>query len=133
MRRRQKQDYLETFKNKLYGYSGLILFILVFVFATSLIRNIFKAVNIRKRIGEEKEKIEELQREKEEFERKVAEAESEAFIEKQLRDKLGFAKEGEVVLILPDDETLKKLVPISQEEENFLPDPTWKKWLNLFL
>ena len=33
---------------------------------------------------------------------------SDEFIEKQLRDKLGLAKKGEIILILPDEETLKK-------------------------
>ena len=58
---------------------------------------------------------------------------SDIYIEKQMRDKLGLAKEEEVVIIMPDEEILRKLAPTYPEEEQTLPDPNWKKWAQLFL
>ena len=43
------------------------------------------------------------------------------------------AKEGEIVVILPDPETVRKFAPSIYTEEEPLPDPNWKKWLKLFL
>ena len=54
------------------------------------------------------------------------------FIEKEARDKLGLAKEGEIVLVLPDNETLKKLAPVIPDEEEVTLKPNWKKWIDLF-
>lgn len=133
MRRKNNQEITDIIKEKLSNYSRYLLILGVIVVAISLIRNIIRALNIRDRIKTEEAKVEVLRKEKEELEKKVAEAESDAYIEKQLRDKLGLAKEGEIVLILPEDEILRKIAPIVQEEEDFLPDPTWKKWLKLFI
>ncbi|MDP3994252.1 MAG: hypothetical protein Q8P91_00270, partial [bacterium] len=60
------------------------------------------------------------------------EAKKQEYIEKQLRDKLGLSKEGETIVVLPDADTLRKLVPPIPGEEEILPDPNWKKWLKLF-
>lgn len=57
---------------------------------------------------------------------------SEEFIEKQARDKLGLAKEGEVVVVLPDEETLKKLAPPDEEEVFLEIAPPWKQWVRMF-
>ena len=43
------------------------------------------------------------------------------------------AKEGEIVVILPDEHILRKLAPDREIEEEVLPDPNWKKWMKLFL
>jgi hypothetical protein len=64
--------------------------------------------------------------------KRLAEVKSQDYIEKQLRDKLGLAKPGEIVVVMPDADTLRKLAPKPVEEEAVLPDPTWKKWLRLF-
>ncbi|MFH1970974.1 MAG: septum formation initiator family protein [Patescibacteria group bacterium] len=133
MRSKNNQEITDFFKRKLSDYSKYLLIFGVIIVAISLVRNIIRTIDIRNRIKEEEKKVEVLQKEKEELEKKVAEAESDAYIEKQLRDKLGLAKEGEIVLILPEDEILRKIAPVVQEEEDFLPDPTWKKWLKLFL
>ncbi len=84
------------------------------------------------KIEKEKEKIEKLKQENEELQKNLEIVKSEEFIEKQLRDKLGMAKEGEIVVILPDAEEVKKFAPRIDEEEEVLPDPNWKKWIHLF-
>ena len=133
MRRRNKQEVLNFLKEKISSYSKYLLIFGVVILAISLIKNIIRTINIRNRIKNEEKKVEVLRKEKEELEKEVAEVESDAYVEKQLRDKLGLAKEGEIVLILPEDEILRKIAPILEEEEDLLPDPTWKKWLKLFI
>ncbi len=57
---------------------------------------------------------------------------SDFYIEKQLRDKLGLAKEGEIILVLPEPEIVKKLAPKLPEPVVVKPKPNWQKWLEIF-
>ena len=118
--------------DKLKNYQGYLPLFLCLVFAVSLARNITKIKNAQGRIGRTKERVEKLQKENEELQLKIEEAKKWENIEKQLRDKLGLSKEGETIVVLPDAEILRKLVPPIPEEEETLPDPNWKKWLRAF-
>ncbi len=110
-------------------YLGLLLLIGL---ATSLVRSYQKVVRTKAIIEREKDKIERLKKENTTLEEDLIRVKSAEYIESQLRDKLGLAKTGEIVLVLPDSETLKKLAPKMEEEEETLPDPPCKKWANLF-
>lgn len=57
---------------------------------------------------------------------------SEEFQEKQFRDKMGLAKEGEIVLVLPEAEIVKKLAPTLPKDEEVKLEPNWQKWIELF-
>lgn len=115
---------------KLAGYGVLILTLLMIF---SIIRNVGKVARIRGEVEAEKEKVEKIKKENEELEKQISEIQGVEFMEKQLRDKLGLVKEGETIVVLPDEETLRKLAPKVYEEEDTLPDPNWKRWLKLFL
>ena len=128
----RKNLFWDKVKVKLKSYYIYIGLFLGFLFLLSLIRNISKIAGAEKRINKAQERVEKLRKENEETERRLAEVRGEEYIEKQLRDKLGLAKEGEIVVVLPDEETLRKIAPSIAEEEDILPDPTWKKWLKLF-
>jgi cell division protein FtsB len=97
-----------------------------------LVRNISKARRVHEEIREKQEKVDKLKTENEKFKKRLEEVTSDEYIEKQLRDSLGLAKEGETIVVLPDKETLKNLVPHIEEEEDVLPDPNWKRWVKLF-
>jgi len=118
---------------KLGEYWRYLILGLVALFLISLIRNVFRIRAASKKIDEAKGRVERLANENEDLKRQLALAQSEAFIETQFRDRLGLAKEGEIVVVLPDEETLRKIAPTTVEEEETLPDPPWKKWLKLFL
>ena len=49
-------------------------------------------------------RLEGAKRERERLRQAISELESEAYFETQVRDKLGLAKEHEVVLVLPEDD-----------------------------
>ena len=98
----------------------------------SLTRNIFKIRTFRGRLTETEERIEKLKSENEVLGEKLDTFQSDEYIEKQLRDKLGLAKEEETVIVLPDEETIRKFAPKTEEEEEILPNPNWKKWFKLF-
>jgi cell division protein FtsB len=120
-------------KTKLGRYWRYLLLVLAVFFIISLIRNVFKILSASQRIDEAKARVEKLSGENEALKRQLALSESEAFIETQFRDRLGLSQEGEIIVVLPDAETLRKIAPVTIEEEETLPDPTWRKWLKLFL
>ncbi len=115
---------------KLLGYIGLGIIALMII---SIVRNIGRVASIRKEVEKEKQKLEKIEAENKRIEEEIAKAQAPEFIEKQVRDKLGLVKEGETVVVLPDEEALKKLAPKIETQEDYLPDPIWKKWLKLFL
>jgi len=109
-------------------------FIFLFIFLSlSLIRNIIKISQAGKRIEEENRKVSKLEEENTELKKEIGEVSSEDYIEKELRDKLGLTKEGETIMVLPDESVIKSLAPKPEKEEETLPDPNWKRWLKLFL
>lgn len=119
-------------KARLKTYSNIIFIVVSLLMLVSLTRNIMKVREAKERLKEKEEYIEKIREGNEKLRQKVATFKSEEFIEKQLRDKLGLAKEGETIVVLPDEETIRKFAPSDEKEEEILPDPNWKKWLKLF-
>ena len=118
---------LKLGKSLRYIFVGLFL-----VLSISLIRNIIKISQAGKVVGEASLKVEKLKEENLKLQERLNEVQSEAYVEKELRDKLGLAKEGETILVLPEEDIVRSLAPKLTEEEETLPDPNWKKWLKLF-
>ncbi len=90
-------------------------------------------LNIKNAIKKEETRLVKLRKENEELKKRAEEVGKDIFFEKEARNKLGLGKEGETIVVLPDDETLRKLALKREEEQDTLPDPNWKKWLKLFL
>ncbi len=126
------EKFTEKLKEKLRVYSNYLLIFIFLLMFVSLIRNIMRVVESNKRIEKAQDRVEKLKKENEELEEKLVVTKSEGYIEKQLRDKLGLAKEGEIVIVLPDEKILETFAPSLEEEEETLPDPNWKKWLKMF-
>ncbi len=116
-------------KRKILEYA---IWLLILMLSVSTVRNFSRVRRIRSEIKKEQEKVERIKRENEELERRVAETQGAEFIESEVRNKLGLVKEGEAVVILPDEETLRKLAPRISTEAETLPDPNYRKWLKLF-
>ncbi len=126
------EKIISSAKDKFKDYLNYILLFLAFLFIVSLIRNVLRINQANKEILEAEERVDEAIAENNELKAKVEELRSSEFQEVQLRDKLDLAKEGEIVVVLPDEEILRKLAPKRIEEENILPDPNWKRWAQLF-
>jgi cell division protein FtsB len=124
---------IENAKTKAKTLLGLITWILALFLLVSTIKNIGRVRNINNVVQNEKDKVEKMRQENAQLEAQIAQTQGSAFIEKQIRDKLGLAKTGEAIVVLPDAEILRKLAPQIPVEENTLPDPNWKKWLKLFI
>ena len=126
------QVRFQSFKDKLRAYAKYAAAIFAIILAISLIRNIISTRASIKTIEKKEEEVKALEEEQKELKDKLNAVSTDSFTEKQIRDQLGLSKPGEIVLVLPDDQTLKNLVPDMPEEEGELPPPNWKKWVNLF-
>ena len=107
--------------------------LLILLMVTSLVKNVLRARGASGRIEEARLRVEKLEKENEELVARLDTVQGDEFREKQIREGLGLARSGEIVMVLPEPEILRSLAPRTFEEENILPDPNWKKWLNLFL
>ena len=122
----------ERVKEKIRNYLGYLIIFLFLLMAISLIRNILRISQAKGRVETAEERVSQLKEENERLKSELENIESEAYVEFQAREKLGLAGEGEIIVVLPDEEVLRKIAPKIYEEEETLPDPTWKKWIHLF-
>ena len=114
-------------------FSSLLLVIFAVFLAFSLFKNFVNEKKIDEKISTKEKQVESIRKDNEELEEELEKVKGEEFVEKKLRDKLGLAREGEIVVVLPDDEVLRRFAPKYQEEVEELTPPNWKKWLNLFI
>ncbi len=126
------EKIIDLAKDKLKGYLNYLILFIAILLIVSLVRNILRINRAGQEVSEAEERVERMKKENEELKARVESLKSEEYKEAQLRDKLGLTKEGEIILVLPDEETLRKLAPNRPEEEDTLPDPNWKKWFSLF-
>lgn len=98
----------------------------------SMGRNIASLLSRADTIEEARERVEELKKEQAELLQVKERVESEEFIEKEAREKLGLAKSGETVVVLPDEEILRRIAPNFEQEEFVEKLPIWKRWVRMF-
>lgn len=97
----------------------------------NLSRQIYDSLEVSHRLDTEAGRITDLQKKNSELKKKLAEVGSLPFVEQQARDKLGMAREGETVMIIPQTEIEKVLG--AREEVKKAVAPYWEGWLRLFV
>lgn len=112
---------------------GLVAAVIIFIIlVSSLIKSLKRIREGNTVIEKTKIKLSKINEENKKLEKTLQVVQSEGFIEKQLRDKLGLAKNEEIILVLPEADIVKRLSPQIPEEEEIKPKPNWQKWLELF-
>ncbi len=127
-----KKDLFTVFKPKLSKIASFAAWPIVLFLILSTVRNVQNVVRIRGEVEKERARLVKAENDAKDLEQRLADTKSPEFIEKEIRNKLGLVKTGETVVVLPDTETLRKLAPKINPEEDTLPDPNWKRWLKLF-
>lgn len=105
--------------------NGLIIVIGLYLIV-SFSRDIWGLLNKNKEIDKEQQKLEKLKDDNLVLKQRLEYVQSEEFVEKEARDKLGMVREGEAVVLMPEN-TSQALETQVQEET-----PNWKKWWQLF-
>ncbi len=111
---------------RIIGFTILIIGISLII---NLSRDILRLLKAGDQIKLAEQKVEKLKKEQQEFLEKRQYYQSEEFIEEEARNKLGFSRPGETVVILPPN------IPqiLGREEEKPAEEiPNWKKWFKLF-
>ena len=126
-------EYILGLKDKVSRYSNLMVILFALFLVLSLFRNVNRINKARARIGEKNIDVQELAEDNEELKKRIEEIESTEYIERQIRDNLGMVREGEIVIILPEDDVLRGLAPEVLIEKEDIPYANWEKWKNLFL
>jgi len=122
-----------TSSSKLSKLGGIFVLFIGILLGLSLIRNISTIISAEDKIKQTSDRLVQAQKENQRYKAELKGLDSDFFREKQARDQLGLSKEGEVVVILPEEELLRRLSPITNEGEiENLPEPTWKRWKSLF-
>lgn len=96
-----------------------------------LFRQISESFQAAKRLDTEVETLTKLQKKNSDLKKRLAEVGTTRFIESQARDKLNMSREGETVVIIPQDELNKVLGVWEEKKEEVLP--YWQGWVKLFL
>jgi len=83
----------------------------------------------KKEIREAEQNLSNLEEKNRQLQERLKEVKSPEFIEKEAREKLGLAKPGETVYILPPN-----VAYLPRQEENIPKEelPNWQKWWKLF-
>ncbi len=124
----------EGIKQVFERYAKYSIFLLLAVLLASLFNNVKKVKEAKDRVELVKDRVEQLRKENDELKKNLEKVQSQEFLDTQLRDELGYVKEGEIVVVLPEDtEFLKNLAPEVKNTQTVMPDPNWKKWLKLFI
>ena len=121
--------------NKIWvSWTPIVLVVLSLFFTGSLIRNVTLFMAGNAELASAQKQLEEKQIETQKLKDRLAIVTTDEYKDKLTRDKLGLAKEGETVFIMPEDEVLINLSPrVKELKDETLPDSNWRKWLKLFL
>lgn len=130
---RRGKDTKAEISIKFRNYLNYIVIFLCFSLMFSFIQSLQRVRSAKLRVSNLQNRVAELESRKYQLEAQVNETKSEKYVEEQLRTKLGLAKENEIVIVLPEDDVIRKFAPKTEIYKEELPDPNWKKWLNLFL
>lgn len=110
----------------------LILAAIVLIFiAYNLIVRIYVAVKAGERLTQAVERLNKVEIKNKELKNQLKEVASKDYIEKQARDKLGLAREGDVVMVIPE-EKIKQVLGISKENAEYKRLSNWLGWIRLF-
>lgn len=119
-------------KPRLRKYANIVILFVAILLSISLFKGVSRIRRAEDKISQTRDKIEKLEKENQELEVDLGLTENETYLEKQLRDGLGYAKENEIVIVLPDEEILRKLAPRLEVEQEDLPKKNWEKWAEVF-
>lgn len=104
-----------------------LLVLLVLILGVNIVRS---WINLSRRdevIKQAQEKLEKAKENNKDLKRQLARVETQEFVEKEARNRLNLAKEGEVVVILPSISPILSPTPTPIDTS-----ANWQKWMKVF-
>jgi cell division protein FtsB len=112
------------------GIRWIIILVSIFMII-SLSRSVMDLWERRKILEVEQKRLTQLEQKHEELEQKLKMVQTPAFVEKEARDRLGMAKEGETVIIMGDSSLPQDTGKQTQLDTSSML-PYWKQWWRIF-
>lgn len=108
----------------------LIIIVVSAMLVVNLSRSIWDLWRRRDILGERQAVLKRLEAEQARLQKEYEYAQSPEFIEQEARNRLGLAREGETVVLLPKSQIPNPNDQTKEEKEENVPN--WKKWWRLF-
>ena len=116
-------------KNKYKIQKEWLIFVIGLILAGRTSYRIWRLIQARQIVTETRVRTQEAYRENELLKKRLAEVSSDAFVEREARDKLGMGKPGEVIVILPNQNNSSQT-----EINNYeLKIKNWRRWWDLYV
>ncbi|MBI2590531.1 MAG: septum formation initiator family protein [Candidatus Blackburnbacteria bacterium] len=111
------------------------LFLVVALITISAIRTAFSLSGRQNELLLARQKLAQEQAEQKRLQEIQKSINSPVFIEKEARDKLGKAKPGETIVVLPGEDVLRSFAPIMPKNDEMSLEvlPVWRQWVEIFL
>lgn len=106
-----------------------LIILFISLFAYTLITRTIEAVRSGERLSQSADLVYELEARNKNLKKRLSEVQSQTYIEEEVRNKLGFVKKGETIVVIPEDK-LKLVLGASSPAEPRLPN--WLGWLRVF-
>lgn len=114
--------------HKKVGFIAIFLIVVFFIY--SLIGQILETLKSGDRLSQSAIELVKLQVKNKELKDRLSQIKSSSFVEQQARDKLGLAKPGETVVVIPQ-EVLDKVLRVNKKIEE-IKLPNWLGWWKVF-
>lgn len=98
--------------------------------AYNLIGQIFTTLKSGDRLTQSTDKLHQLEVKNSELKKKLDTVQTNNFIEKEARNRLGLVKEGETLVIIPDEKI--NLILEASKSANLVRLPNWLGWWKVF-
>jgi cell division protein FtsB len=105
---------------------GWVILIVGLVLAVKTAGNIVRLWKAGGRVSDNQNMLQTIEKENAQLKERLEAVKSEEFVEKEARDKLGYVKPGEELVIIPKAEQADRK---SEEPKN---EPNWVKWQRLY-
>lgn len=112
-------------KSRLIGWVFIIIGVVTAVRTGTNVYRLWKAGD---QVIEQQKAVEQAKAENDRLKKELSRVSDPAVIEKEARDKLGYGRPGETIVIIPQSESTKSQIPSSKKEE-----ANWRKWWDLYI
>ncbi len=119
--------------SKIVNIMGLFFSVVVFtILISSLVKSVKRIKIGNQTIEKTESRISKAEAERDKLNNQLQVSLSDEYFEKELRNKLGLAKDGETILVLPDPAVVKRFSPQIPEDVDIKPKSNLEKWIDLF-
>lgn len=109
----------------------IIILVIALIFAYNLVSQIASSLKSGDKLTQAQTELQNLETKNVQLQAQLQQANSPQFVEQQARDKLGLAKPGETIVVIPSDKISQVLGETAKTAQE-VRLPNWQGWLKLF-